>query len=108
MEKPKNKEPMLLSFCWVHIDRKGLRDGVSKIHEFVRAYSSCSSCTATQRGRCSIGESYYMEMSDSLVWCHACFPEFKTPRLRSSECTTPDFAVATAFVAGTGDCKDDF
>ena len=50
----------------------------------------------------------HMEVSDCLVWCHACFPEFKTPRLRSSECTTPDFAVATAFVAGTGDCKDDF
>ena len=69
MEKPKNKEPMLLSFCWVHIDRKGLRDGVSKIHEFVRAYSSCSSCTATQRGRCSIGESYGSVRLFGLVPC---------------------------------------
>ena len=33
----------------------------------------------------------HMEVSDCLVWCHACFPEFKTPRLRSSECTTPDY-----------------
>lgn len=106
-----------MTFCWVHIDRKGLRDGVLKIREFVRAYSSCSSCTATQRGRCSIGESYG---SDRLFGAMLAFQSSKpqdSDRLNAQllimtgfrfGCKQVAFAVATAFVAGTGDCKDDF